>query len=208
MSLLRLPRPRRRALLHWRILLFAAEAKTPDEPSALSGADAAAHALEDFEPFFEGHEREVVGYLWRITGEEQAARDLTQETFLRAWQRFERVRVYDQPKAWLFRVATHLALNFLRDQAAGVKARQAWGRTESTTQSDPAIHIVNQDEVLRTLLTLSPRDRAALVLHTVYGLSCAELAQSLGISRSAAKATLWRARERFRAQHQRLGEPS
>jgi RNA polymerase sigma-70 factor, ECF subfamily len=143
-----------------------------------------------------------------MTGEEQAARDLTQETLLRAWQRFDRVRAYDQPKAWLFRVATHLALNHLRDQATGARARQSWRQTESATESDPATRIVNQDAVLQTLLTLSPRDRAALVLHSVYGLTCAELARSLGISRSAAKVTLWRAREHFRAQHQRSEERS
>jgi RNA polymerase sigma-70 factor (ECF subfamily) len=164
--------------------------------------------LEDFEAFFAQHEHEVVGYLWRMTGDEQSARDLTQETFLRAWQRFEQVRAYDQPKAWLFRVATHLALNHLRDQATGAKARQSWSQSERATQSDPAIRIVNQDAVLRTLLTLSPRDRAALVLHSVYGLTCAEMAQSLGVSRSAAKVTLWRARERFRVQHQRSEERS
>lgn len=164
--------------------------------------------LQDFEAFFARHEREVVGYLWRMTGDEQAARDLSQETFLCAWQRFEQVRKYDKPKAWLFRVATHLALNHLRDQATGAKARQAWSQSEHATQSDPAMRIVNQDAVLRTLLTLSPRDRAALVLHSVYGLNCAELAQSLGISRTAAKVTLWRARERFRTQHQRSEEQS
>jgi RNA polymerase sigma-70 factor (ECF subfamily) len=206
MSLLHLPAPRRFPVVLWRILFFATEARKPDEPATASATKNAETFLDDFEAFFARHEREVVGYLWRMTGDEQAARDLTQNTFLRAWQRFGQVRAYDQPKAWLFRVATHLALNHLRDQATGARARQSWSQSERATQSDPAIRIVNQDAVLRTLLTLSPRDRAALVLHSVYGLTCAELAQSLDVSRSAAKVTLWRARERFRAQHQRSEE--
>jgi RNA polymerase sigma-70 factor, ECF subfamily len=194
--------------LPWRILLFAAEARTPDESAIAPATESADTFLGEFEAFFARHEREVVAYLWRMTGDEQAARDLTQETFLRAWQRFAQVRAYEQPKAWLFRVAMHLALHHLRDQAAGAKAHRAWNQSRRAAQSDPAIRIVNQDAVLQTLQTLSPRDRAALVLHSVYGLTCAELAQSLGVSRSAAKVTLWRARERFRAQHQRSEEQS
>jgi RNA polymerase sigma-70 factor, ECF subfamily len=208
MSLLHLPARHWLTVIAWRVLLFAAKTETSDESARADGAQGAEDALEAFEAFFAHHEREVVGCLWRMTGDEQAARDLTQETFLRAWQRFERVRAYDQPKAWLFRVATHLALNYLRDQITGAKARRVWSQSEHATQSDPAIRIVNQDAVLRTLLALSPRDRAALVLHAVYGMTCAEMAQSLGVPRSAAKVTLWRARERFRTQHQRSEEQS
>jgi RNA polymerase sigma-70 factor, ECF subfamily len=202
MSLLRLPAWLRTTSPFGPIQLLATEAETPDSSRAARTevAGAAAPGLDDFETFFTRHEREVVGYLWRMTGEEQAARDLTQETFLRTWQRFDQVRAYDQPKAWLFRVATHLA--------TGAKARQAWSQSEHATQSDPGMRIVNQDAVLQTLQTLSPRDRAALVLHSVYGLTCAELGRSLGISRSAAKVTLWRARERFRSEHQRSEERS
>jgi DNA-directed RNA polymerase specialized sigma24 family protein len=58
--------------------------------------------------------------------------------------------------------------------------------------------VAEQDSVHRALLLLSPRERAALVLHSVMGLSCAELAQALGISLSATKVTLWRARDHFR----------
>jgi RNA polymerase sigma factor (sigma-70 family) len=129
-----------------------------------SATESAETLLGDFEAFFARHEREVAGYLWRMTGDEQAARDLTQETFLRAWQRFEQVREYEQPKACLFRVATHLALNHPRDQAAGTKARQVWSQSERATQSDPAIRIVNQDAFFADLLTLSPRDRAGAAL--------------------------------------------
>src|SRR4051812_1776109 len=126
MALLRLPARHRFMTPAWRMLLFAAEARTPDESEMAPIATSAELLLGDFEAFFARHEREVVGYLWRMTGDEQAARDLTQETFLRAWQRFDQLRGFDQPKAWLFRVATHLALNHLRDQTTGAKAHQAW----------------------------------------------------------------------------------
>jgi hypothetical protein len=60
-----------------------------------SANDQEAHFTADvdaFEAFFGRHERDIFGYPWRLTGDEQSARDLTQETFLRAWQRFDSSR--------------------------------------------------------------------------------------------------------------------
>ena len=70
-----------------------------------------------FEQFFHAHEATILSYLWRITGDEQASHDIAQETFLRAWQRFEQISHYDQPRAWLFRVATNLASNHRRHRS-------------------------------------------------------------------------------------------
>ena len=53
--------------------------------------------LPSFEAFFRRHERNIFGYLWRMTGDEQAAYDLSQETFVRAWQHFDRIASYERP---------------------------------------------------------------------------------------------------------------
>jgi RNA polymerase sigma-70 factor (ECF subfamily) len=164
-------------------------------------------SADAFESFVRGHERDIVGYLWRMTGDEQAARDLAQETFLRAWQRFDRVQVYERPSAWLYRVATHLALNHLR-------ARRVFDRVFTLLSANPSAAmraqtrdhagvVAEQDTVRCALGALSPGERAALVLHEIAGLSCAELAATLDISLAAAKMTLWRARERFRQAYTR-----
>ena len=52
------------------------------------------------------HERPILNYLWRMTGDEALAYDLTQEVFLRAWQRYSVIHGYEQPRAWLFRELT------------------------------------------------------------------------------------------------------
>jgi RNA polymerase sigma-70 factor (ECF subfamily) len=174
-------------------------AQTPahvDEPVGLDEDE-----LDEFEAFFAAHQPDLVGYLWRMTADEQTARDLAQEAFVRAWQHYTQIRAYDHPKAWLFRVATHLALNLLRTQASRRQASSSWPEAQREAQSDPALRIIARDAVLRTLQELVPRDRAALVLHAVYGLTCAELASILGLSLSSTKVTLWRARERFRARY-------
>lgn len=188
----------------WRVLLapwaralpLASRNDTPTPP-----ADAT--AASDFEAFFRRHERDVFGYLWRMTGDEQAANDLTQETFVRAWRHFGRIAAYDAPGAWLLRVATNLALNHRRAQAAPVEALGDADADARFARSDPALRLVEDDSVRRALLALPARQRAALVLRAAYGLSCAEVGRALGASRDAAKMLIFRGRDEFRRLYER-----
>lgn len=165
--------------------------------------------ISDFEPFFRAHERDIFTYLWRMTSDEQAAYDLTQETFLRAWRHFARIRDYERPGGWLFRVATHLALNHLRRQATALGGAVSLDAARSgrhalafsPAASDPGSRLANADAVRRALMAIPPRQRAALALREVYGLTCEETATALGISVGAAKTLLWRARGEFRSRY-------
>ncbi len=173
---------------------------------ASAPTDDDSHAPPAFEAFFRRHEREIFGYLWRMTGDEQAAYDLSQETFVRAWQHFDRIAGYDRPGAWLFRVATNLALTHQRRAAAPVGAAQSFSTGIDPASSDPAWRLAESDDVRATLLALPPQQRAALALREVYGFSCAEVAETLGMTLAAAKMTLSRARDAFRARYTRQEE--
>lgn len=91
-----------------------------------------------------------------MTGDAQAAADLSQETFLRAWQRFDRVVDYERPGAWLVRVATNLALQHLRRRRAPVGAAGPLDAAFDPATSDPGRHIVERDLVREVLLELAP----------------------------------------------------
>ena len=189
--------------------------------ASLSGDSAASSTAQDarattqagvdaFEAFFWLHERAILGYLWRLTGDEQTAHDLSQETFVRAWQHFDKLQHYDQPRAWLFRVATNLGINHLRGRARRPVAPATPAALEQMEQleqasDDPARRLAEHDTIRQTLLELPPRQRAAVVLCDVYGLSSAEAAAALGISHGSLKMALWRGRERFRQDYQRTG---
>ena len=154
-----------------------------------------------FEAFYHEHERAIYACLWRLTGDAQTARDLTQETFLRAWRSFERVRDYEQPRAWLLRVATNLARSAHRRAPERPRSTSTLAEAEEPARSDPTQRLAERDLVQRTLLALPPNQRAALTLREVYGLSCEEIGAALGISRDAVKMALFRGREGFRRRY-------
>lgn len=158
----------------------------------------------EFEAFFLQHERAVYACLWRLTGDAQSARDLTQETFLRAWRHYERVRGYEQPQAWLLRVATNLAISAHRRDHRPQLSADALGDADAPARSDPTRNFAERDQVERALLALPPNQRAALTLREVYGFSCAEIGVALGLSRDAVKMALFRGREGFRRAYLRL----
>lgn len=155
-------------------------------------------AEEAFTAFVAAHEAQLFTYLWRATGDEHAAYDLRQETFIRAWRHFAQVRDYDRPLAWLYRVATNLALNERR----GRRPTASLTDEEELTASDPSWRLAERDLVHQTLQALPPRERQALALRSGQGLSCEEVADVLEISATAARSLLWRARERFRTLYQ------
>jgi RNA polymerase sigma-70 factor (ECF subfamily) len=178
-------------------LELAATAKRADTRFASDARGAQEHQFEDF---FTRHQQDIFGYLWRITGEEQAAYDLCQETFLRAWQHFGTVSTYERPGAWLLRVATNLAINHQRRRAKS-NGRLLELAEHHATESDPALHVVERDAVATALLALPVRHRMALVLRIVYGMPFQEIAVTLGISPVAARMALSRARQQFRRHY-------
>lgn len=171
----------------------------PGQSGRLAGGEITPGSAPEYERFVREHERPVLNYLWRMTGDEQAAYDLTQETFLRAWRHFATVRGYERPRAWLFHVATNLALTHARRATVRAGREVVLDEDRDPAASDPAWRLAERDLVRETLLRLPPQRRAALVLREVYGLPLAEVARALGVRAPAARMALHRGRVQFRA---------
>jgi RNA polymerase sigma-70 factor, ECF subfamily len=203
-------KPEESGMLWQRLLLVIGDGGTAEAAATQTAQPAHPQGqLDEFELFFRAHERDIFTYLWRMTGDEQSAYDIAQETFLRAWQHFARIRDFERPGGWLFRVATRLALNYLRHRVTSLGAAVSLDiagaahdeQPPSNSISDPGARVADADTVRRALMAISSRQRAALVLREVYGLPCAEVAATLGISAGAAKTLLWRARDQFRSRY-------
>jgi RNA polymerase sigma-70 factor, ECF subfamily len=157
----------------------------------------------DFETFVRQHEYDIFTYLWRMTGDVETAYDLSQETFLRAWQHYGKISHYAEPKAWLFRVATNLAINHRTRRGQEGKVSIDSELAEQMDRSSPSIdHVVEQDNVRMVLLAIPGKLRAVLVLHDAYGFTCAEIAAMLHLTASATKMRLCRGRDEFRARYE------
>jgi hypothetical protein len=84
--------------------------------SERAGKPSAQARIDQFEALFRRYEVAISGYLWRLTGNEEVAYDLCQETFLQAWRHFDTLLSHPYPNRWLFRVATRKAQHFLRHE--------------------------------------------------------------------------------------------
>lgn len=165
----------------------------------------------EFDAFFARYEQPLYGYLRRMVPSSEIALELTQETFFRAWQHFAELQIYDRPAAWLYRVATNLAISHLRRKKPLCFAQVFRRTSDEGDQDEPAINPEyltdpfdmekqTADRVLieQTLQQLPERQRAVLLLRVVYGLSCQEISETLGISVANVRQTISRGRERFR----------
>jgi RNA polymerase sigma-70 factor (ECF subfamily) len=166
-------------------------------------ASGALAPTEKFDRLFERHERQIFGYLWRMTSDHGLASDLCQETFIRAWQRIDRVSIYENPLGWLLRVATNLAIDAQRGRRRLQLLTEPLDDENEPAGGDPTGSVVDRELVAQILLSLAPRARAALVLREVYGLSLDEVARTLGATPVATKKMLSRAREQFRVAYLR-----
>jgi RNA polymerase sigma-70 factor, ECF subfamily len=132
----------------------------------------------------------VFRYLCRIVGQTEAP-DLTQEVFLRVARSPVPDTTADGERAWVFRIARNLALNYRRDHG-----RQP-GTVALTDTSRPASQ--ETSVVMRQALDrLAPMDRDVFLLREVAGLSYEEIAASCEISHAAVRSRLHRARQQLR----------
>jgi RNA polymerase sigma factor (sigma-70 family) len=140
-------------------------------------------AIPPFERFYVQYRDEVLGYLRRLLG--QRAEDAWQETFLRALRAYDRLEHGRHLRAWVFTIATRVAMDELRSKASGVSSLDGSGGAELTAVevSPPAYR-----ELEHLTGDLPPTERAAVVLRYGYDLPYAQIGAALGSSEEAARA--------------------
>lgn len=197
----------------------ASKTPVPEPPAAPPDEDA-------FGGLVEGHQRELRVHCYRLLGSYDEAEDLTQETFLRAWRARETLDGVDNVRAWLYRIATNLCLDFLRkhnrrptpyepvpgmDSGDGTPPpRLPWLQPFPDDQlpetpaprHEPDERAVAGETLELVFLTaiqqLPPRQRAAVILRDVAGWSAEETADLLGSSLASANSAVQRGRSALR----------
>jgi len=158
----------------------------------------------------EKHRSAVIHFLYRMVQNHAIAEELAQEVFLRVY----RSRATYEPTAkfttWLFRIATHLALNWLRDgksergqeyldeKSDDMPVREVSDRRPSIEQD--LVYEVRIEEIRHAIAGLPDKQRAAVLMHKYEEMEYSQIARILSCSESAVKSLLFRAYETLRAR--------
>lgn len=156
------------------------------------------------------HRSSVVHFLFRMVQNHAVAEELAQEVFLRVY----RSRGTYEPTAkfttWLFRIATHLALNSLRDgkhdrsqerlddDSGDLPSRQVSDSRPNVEQS--MVYQARLEEIRQAIAALPEKQRAAVLMHKYQEMEYSQIAKVLNCSESAIKSLLFRAYETLRAR--------
>jgi RNA polymerase sigma-70 factor (ECF subfamily) len=145
---------------------------------------------------YQDHHRRVYCLALRLVGgDEVAAGEITQEVFVRAWRGLHGFRGDAQVTTWLHKIAVRVAHTYWR----GEQQRRA--RAEIDADRVPSSALPNTDDDLeRAIALLSPRERAAVVLHYIEGYTQAETGKLMGVAEGTIKSLVHRARARLREQ--------
>ncbi len=142
-----------------------------------------------FEEFFEAERVRLYKVLFAITGSRHEAEDISQDAFLRVWERWERVGGMDDPAGYLHRTAMNVFRDRYRRLVLGMK------RAIRISPPPDAYEAVEARSVAaRVLGSLTPRQRAAIVLTEALGYSAEEAGKLLGIKGSTVRALHFQAR--------------
>lgn len=146
----------------------------------------------DFESFFRAESVMLFRRLWLITGNRAEAEDIMQDAFLKLWERWERMDDVRDPTAYLYRTA----MNVFRRRHR--RAIQALRRSLPLAQRDDDFARADDRQVVRKILaTLTPRQRAALVLTEMLGFTSEEAGRALGVKAGTVRALAHQGRAAF-----------
>src|SRR6185437_10428351 len=155
-----------------------------------------------FDETMQRHEREIMRYLLRTTRDREDALDLFQETWLRAYRAYAKLDSAEGIRAWLFRIATNLCLNRVRDQAR--RARVFAGTELDEQHPLNAVNGAHERAIdLKKIVGGLPRkQREAMLMRKFAGLEYHEISVALGCSEEAARAGVYQAMKKLKQAEQ------
>jgi len=161
-----------------------------------------------FRLLVEQHSRAIFRLAFRMTGNEEDAEDVVQETFLRAYRQLDKYEARSSFSTWLYRIASNYSLDLIRMRKRHEEKRER-GSVEDRDilQSIPVdspgpdrvlYGIQITDRVNAALNELSAQERTAFVLRHFEGQSIQEIGESLGTGTNATKHSIFRAVQKLR----------
>ena len=156
-----------------------------------------------FNEIAEAYSTDLYRYAMWICGNDALAKDLVQETFLRAWRALDSLKDVGAAKSWLITILRReYARTFERKVPLFTDVEKVVVVDDDELEPDER---AERDLLRRGIMKLEPKYRDPLLLQVVFGHSCAEISEQLGTSKSAVMTQLFRAREKLKTQLQKDG---
>lgn len=150
--------------------------------------------MDDFSDFYAAQFGGIAVQVFAYTGDFPVAQDIAQEAFTRAIMRWDKVRTYEDPAAWVRRVAFNLAASrWRRGRVAAAYVRRQ--REEYVAGPSP-----DRVALVRALASLPDKQRRVVILHYLADLSIADIARQEEVSPNTVKSWLHRSRAQLAAQ--------
>ncbi len=166
-----------------------------------------------FEQLITIFQRRVLSTAWRMLGNEQDARDAAQEAFLRTFKHLGAFKLDQDFSGWLYRIVINACRDMARkrryrDHTTSIDAAEASGALDAIHSGDDIEAAAIKSQQLKmisvALSTLSKKERAALVLRDLEGLSTEEVARILGSSQTTVRSQISSARVKIKQYHEKL----
>jgi RNA polymerase sigma-70 factor (ECF subfamily) len=160
-------------------------------------------AAIDFESLVTKHSAEIFAYIWRMLRDTPDAEDCLQETFLRAYRAFPRLPIDANHRAWLYKIATNTARTHIQRRT---RDQRRVSDLDPDLQSDRSSLLDGLDQrerltaVARAVEALPYQQKAALIMKKYQDLSYEAIAAALNCSEDAARANVYQALKKLRAQ--------
>lgn len=156
-----------------------------------------------FETLIERHHDEIYRYLWRLLqGTSYDAQDFTQETFMRAYQAYGRLRPNSNHRAWLYKIATNYTYTALRRNKREVALDDSLLADDLPAPDEVAMQNELLEAAHQIIEVLPLKQRAAVVMRHLQGFAYDEIAQALDCSEESARAHVSLAVRRLRRELQ------
>ncbi|QFT87401.1 RNA polymerase sigma factor SigX [Bacillus sp. THAF10] len=148
----------------------------------------------EIDHWFVQYHQTIYKYIFLMVKDAQEAEDLTQDTFVRAYQYYSSFKRDSSPKTWLFKIAHNTTIDYLRKRKPlRIFANVFLNKEQAASTEDILLLKENSRELLLALNKLKDTYKQVIILRKIKGFSVLETAHILGWSESKVKSTLMRA---------------
>ncbi len=153
---------------------------------------------------YENYKKAIFLYLYRSTLNQHIAEDLTQDTFLKAFQSLSSFRGESSLKTWLFKIARNTYINFSKKKQTSMELQSDRIDQHLTQQHDQFKRLDDQNAIELTLLKLQENYRTYIILRDVNDLTYEEVAAITNETIGQVKVGLYRARKKFKELYKQM----